>query len=378
MFDRRKKRILGTVSSSTDQIINETIEKQQKIKKTWANRRPKTLAVSNPKRRIFKPSVIFKDDSRRGFIKSYWFPLLCIAAVISVAIWTFFPTKITKTAPTVPEPVMKTIDPEQTSSLNVKNEKVKIDLGPLFDIVRIGADGSIVIAGRFSPNKSISVLINGKTRSTIMTNHDGEFVYAPKNKLKPGNYTVELVSGHTRSDKVFLYIDEKFDQSVSLLITKNGSRVLQAPKSISKGTLTVNKIDYVSNKRLIVQGKAIPKLRVSVSLNGKLIGMTRVSSYKNFGLGATVGELKAGKKYVLSIKLHDSMGKVISQVKHSFVMPKMVNTAFYAVKRGDCLWIIARNFFGKGIMFSVIATANDIKNPDLIYPNQKFKIPVKQ
>jgi nucleoid-associated protein YgaU len=50
---------------------------------------------------------------------------------------------------------------------------------------------------------------------------------------------------------------------------------------------------------------------------------------------------------------------------------------FYVVRRDDCLWVIARNFLGRGIQFSIIAAENNIKNPDLIYPNQKFKIPIK-
>ena len=50
---------------------------------------------------------------------------------------------------------------------------------------------------------------------------------------------------------------------------------------------------------------------------------------------------------------------------------------FYTVRRGDCLWIIARNFLRRGILFTMIADRNHIANPDLIFPNQLLQIPLK-
>jgi septal ring factor EnvC (AmiA/AmiB activator) len=51
----------------------------------------------------------------------------------------------------------------------------------------------------------------------------------------------------------------------------------------------------------------------------------------------------------------------------------------YTVKRGDHLWGIARKqeHYGNGFAWPVIYRANrdQIKNPDLIYPNQTFKVP---
>lgn len=49
----------------------------------------------------------------------------------------------------------------------------------------------------------------------------------------------------------------------------------------------------------------------------------------------------------------------------------------YTVKRGDCLWNIAKRFYGNGSKYKVIYNANrdKIKNPNLIYPNQVLWIP---
>ncbi len=44
--------------------------------------------------------------------------------------------------------------------------------------------------------------------------------------------------------------------------------------------------------------------------------------------------------------------------------------------RGDTLWGIARRFYGNGALYPRIARANPIiRNPNLIYPGQRFVIP---
>lgn len=49
----------------------------------------------------------------------------------------------------------------------------------------------------------------------------------------------------------------------------------------------------------------------------------------------------------------------------------------YTVKRGDCLWNIAKRFYGNGAKYTTIYNANrsKIKNPNLIYPGQVLWIP---
>nr|DAI99398.1 MAG TPA: tail assembly protein [Caudoviricetes sp.] len=49
----------------------------------------------------------------------------------------------------------------------------------------------------------------------------------------------------------------------------------------------------------------------------------------------------------------------------------------YSVKKGDNLWNIAKKYYGKGSLWTKIYKANKskIKNPNLIYPGQKFTIP---
>lgn len=57
--------------------------------------------------------------------------------------------------------------------------------------------------------------------------------------------------------------------------------------------------------------------------------------------------------------------------------PKSNSGKTYTVKSGDCLWNIAKKFYGNGSHYTKIYNANKdkIKNPNLIYVGQVLKIP---
>lgn len=57
--------------------------------------------------------------------------------------------------------------------------------------------------------------------------------------------------------------------------------------------------------------------------------------------------------------------------------PAPAQNKTYTVKKGDCLWNIAKKFYGNGSKYTVIYNANrdKIKNANLIYPGQVLTIP---
>lgn len=370
-----KKNNMGQTKRSTDDLINDAISQQN----DWLeNRREYT-------RGFLKSLNLFarkKTDSantvepttsqnKRNKLKSYWFPITCALIVIFIAIWVAFirtpQTSRVVVVPTIPEPIINPV------------KKLTV---PEFDIVRIEKNGNMIIAGYWLPHQNISILVNNKIVATERTDHRGEFVYTPSDAWKPGNYTIALLGTDPEvksSERVFVYVSEHgAANSVSLLMTKDGSTLLQAPAILKDGDLSVSKIDYLDTGRIVVTGDALPRLRVSMALDGKYMGFARASDHKHFGLGADIGELESGREYELAIRLHDGDGRTVATITHKFTMPEMTgdDDTYYTVRRGDCLWIIARNFMRRGVLFSVIAERNDISNPDLIFPKQKLQIPV--
>ncbi len=361
---------------STDDLIDSAIAQQNswmENRRAFARRFLHTLNIfARPAPKPGEQSEKKKVDIRGG-LRAYWFPIFCALAVIFVAVWVVFVhTPVAHRVvivPAVPEPVVRDMD---------------TTTAPEFDIVRIERGGKIVVAGRWLPHQNISILVDGKITATERTDSRGEFVYAPMRPLRPGNYTISLLGVNpdvASRDKVFVYVSElSHENSISLLMTPDGSTLLQAPTMLQHGDLVVSKIDYLDTGRIIVTGDALPRLRVSLTLDDKYIGFARVSDHRHFGLGADVGELTPGREYRLAVRLHDGDGRTVATINHDFKMPEMTgdDDTFYTVRRGDCLWIIARNFLRRGILFSVIAERNDIENPNLIYPKQLLQIPVEK
>ena len=366
------KQNTSNTKRSTDDLIDNAISKQNdwlENRRAYTRSFLKKFNAFTEEKQQTKDTK--KDNKKSKVLKNYWFPILCALIVVFIAIWVSF-IRINYTPKFV-------LVPEVPVQVTKPRNEIKV---PEFDIVRIEKDGGIVIAGRWLANNTISVMVNGRIIATQETNPYGEFVYAPQHKWNAGNYTIALVGGEPEvksSEKVFVYISENGpENSVSLLMTKDGSTLLQMPTVLNDNDLTVSKIDYLSTGRIVVTGDGMPRLRVSLSLNDEYIGFARVSDHKHFGLGADVGELKTGQEYSLTIRMHDGDGRTVSSVTQKFTMPEMTgdDDTYYTVRRGDCLWIIARNFMRRGILFSIIADRNNIKNPDLIFPQQRLQIPV--
>ena len=367
--------------TSTDDLIDSAIAQQKdwmENRRTFARKFLKTLNIfarPAPKKDDAVVATQVVENRRRSGLASYWFPILCAVIVVLIAVWVAFirptPTSTVVVVPDVPEPVVQTVEKTDTDTSV-----------PMFDIVRIEPGGTIVVAGRWIPEQSVSIVINGEIVATERTDINGEFVYSPTRAFDAGNYTISLIGVEKDAkseENVFIYISPRgYENSVSLLMDKDGSTLLQAPTLLTDGDLVVSKIDYLDTGRIVITGDALPRLRVSLSLDGKYLGFARVSDHKHFGLGADVGQLKTGQEYQLAVRLHDGDGRTIAQVNHTFTMPEMTgdDDTYYTVRRGDCLWIIARNFLRRGVLFSIIADRNNIENPDLIFPNQNLQIPV--
>ena len=373
-----KKNNMGQTKRSTDDMINDAISQQN----DWLeNRREYTRGFLKSLNLFARPSAKKtetqqnnteqKSQQQKNKLKSYWFPITCALIVIFIAIWVAFirtpqPSRVV-VVPTIPDPVIQPV------------KKLTV---PEFDLVRIDKAGNIIVAGRWLPHQNISIIVNGKVIATERTDFRGEFVYTTSTAWAPGNYTVALLGADPEvksSERVFLYISEHgVANSVSLLMTRDGSTLLQAPAILKDGDLSVSKIDYLNTGRIVVTGDALPRLRVSLALDGKYMGFARASDHKHFGLGADVGELEPGREYELAVRLHDGDGRTVATIMHKFTMPEMTgdDDTYYTVRRGDCLWIIARNFMRRGVLFSIIAERNNIANPDLIFPKQKLQIPV--
>jgi len=85
--------------------------------------------------------------------------------------------------------------------------------------------------------------------------------------------------------------------------------------------------------------------------------------------------------HILRVDEVDDNGKVLARVESPFSRAEPLNIAagdqVVVVQPGNSLWLIATRTYGSGFRYTVIYQANktQIKDPDLIYPGQIFKLP---
>lgn len=142
---------------------------------------------------------------------------------------------------------------------------------------------------------------------------------------------------------------------------------------------------YKQNKETFqfIVTRALPNGKILFDTNMKvsLESYTIKEDAKNQGMDviATI-KLKQYRDYetkICNIQFASSEPKIVIQSVRAVENPPKSANQTYTVVRGDCLWNIAKKFYGNGSKYTVIYNANKdkIKNPNLIYPGQVLTIP---
>lgn len=148
---------------------------------------------------------------------------------------------------------------------------------------------------------------------------------------------------------------------------------------------------YLNKLERLMAGKEPFRFLVSrVSPSGRLLYATNMKvSLENYTVteDATKGPdvtvsitlkqyISYSTKTVTVVKPKPEKKPVVQQKKkrETSSAPKVKT---YTVKSGDCLWNIAKKYYGNGAQYTKIYNANKgkIKNPNLIYPGQVLTLP---
>tara|TARA_B100001540_G_scaffold294076_1_gene293681 strand:- start:3121 stop:4200 length:1080 start_codon:yes stop_codon:yes gene_type:complete len=274
---------------------------------------------------------------------------------------------------------------------------------PSFDVVRVSRNGTGVIAGRAAPNSDVFVYAWEKLIGQAVADRNGEWVLLFEEPLPSGPTELSLrsqLSGHDvvlSKDIVVVavpardeerFVNDETEGVVALLTPRSGkgpSRLLQKPKFAEIGDLTgglaLETLEYDQDGNAIASGKALAGSTIRIYLDNDYLGET-VSNDKGYwslplGVAITKGEhvirldqLIDNDDVQLRIEQRFNRGEVIdpSQVEGHIV-----------VNPGNSLWQIARKLYGSGFHYTLIFGANReaIRDPDLIFPGQKFALPRK-
>lgn len=113
--------------------------------------------------------------------------------------------------------------------------------------------------------------------------------------------------------------------------------------------------------------------------------ITRQISNNGYSHSATLIKTDFGESLKTASKTSAKKNSTKKSTKKSSTTKKKVSSSSssksaqrtYTVKKGDCLWNIAKKFYGNGALYTKIYDANTkkIANPNLIYVGQVFVIP---
>lgn len=258
---------------------------------------------------------------------------------------------------------------------------------PSFDIVYVTREGHATIAGRATPGAKVAVLANGETLAETTAAADGSWVIATETPLSEG--TVELTLEMTAPDGVtirseqtiVIYVPEREgDRPLVVRTTPGGAtEVLQEPRDPAPGLgpLSLETIDYDEQGAVIFAGKAEIGRVVQLFANGQFVGQTTAGEDGRWRLTATMPP----GVYTLHVIQLDENGRPAYAIELPFERASLSDIELrdgkVVVQPGNSLWRIARRAYGRGIQYTVIyeANADQIRDPDLIYPGQIFDVP---
>ncbi len=183
--------------------------------------------------------------------------------------------------------------------------------------------------------------------------------------------------------------DETPSTPTVIVADDTGVRVVQnggAPSVMS--AIALDTITYDPDGEVILAGRAMGNGFVRVYIDNRPVTTSRIAAG---GWQTDLPEVDTGV-YTLRIDEVDADGAVVSRIETPFKReePEAVaavmaddtaadgfDVAVRTVQPGATLWAIAKEELGDGILYVAVYDANRdlIRDPDLIYPGQVFRIP---
>lgn len=286
-------------------------------------------------------------------------------------------------------------------STNVTEDAIIKTVLPSFDVVRISRNGTGVIAGRAEPNSDIYVYAREKEVGSAVADRNGEWVLLFDNPLPSGPTELSLKSRMPGKFEVFSsdvvivavpnreeerFLEDETNGVIAILSPRMGggpTRVLQKPRLVNftemaKG-LSLDSLDYDGVSKTIISGSAAKNARVRIYLDNVYLAEVTTS---DAGIWSHAFERKLDdQEHLIRIDQLLDGDDVEVRIEQPFSRGVPLDNAKakgeVIVRPGNSLWHIARRLYGAGFHYTLIFGANKnlIKDPDLIYPGQKFALP---
>ncbi|MDH3669237.1 MAG: LysM peptidoglycan-binding domain-containing protein [Paracoccaceae bacterium] len=156
--------------------------------------------------------------------------------------------------------------------------------------------------------------------------------------------------------------------------------LLQPAQAEPAANITLDRLTYSDAGALVAAGRGRPGSVVRVYANAEFLDQVVCNAAGEWQIAIETDV--ASSTQLLRFDSIDADGNVIGRLETPFEyspesVAQEVKQREIVVQRGDYLWKFAEQHYGEGWRYSVIFSANSnlIRDPDLIYPGQIFKVP---
>jgi len=299
---------------------------------------------------------------------------------------------------------------EKEKSANPQTAGIAAMQRPSFDVVRVDENCGLLVAGRAEPTAIVSIFANEIKLGEVESSSRGEWVFIADKPLDAGAQKINVKAINPNKQQVetprlvIMQVPdcskaiETRDPAIAVLTPKpeaaansalpdRVSKLLQVPEP--KGDLSgakdlsLGSIDYDDEGNVALSGTGQPEGSVDIYLNNRFVGSADIGEDGTWQ--ASPENDVAPGEYQLRVDQKNKDGNVISRVEIPFkreaaedvILAKGGLEIRAVVQPGNSLWRIARRMYGDGLQYTLIYQANEgqIRDPDLIYPGQIFKIP---
>ncbi|PWC29668.1 LysM peptidoglycan-binding domain-containing protein [Teichococcus aestuarii] len=278
--------------------------------------------------------------------------------------------------------------------------QVAAEITPRFDIARIGARGTAVVAGRAAPGAEVVLLRDGGHElGRARADARGEWVILPAEALPPGPHELSLAARtahgalHRGGEALLVLVPAPEaggaaapEGPLAVLLPPAGGaapRLLQAagpaarPAAPPAGrALALDVVDYDDDGGLRFAGSAPAGSHLRLYIDQGHAGDTRADTEGRWALRPSTQA--APGLHTLRLDQLGPQGQVAARLE----LPFQRDAAGPAegrivVQPGHNLWRIARATYGRGTRYTIIYRANQeqIRDPGRIYPGQVFTLP---
>ncbi len=266
-------------------------------------------------------------------------------------------------------------------------ESAEKDIRPTFDVVRVGRDGSGVLAGRAEPGALVTVLVDGLPSEQVRADPRGEFVVlltAPDQPplsirfdLEAENDQGEVVS--SVEPVIVTLPDDPARRPIVVQPTVDGVQLLgPVGPATEDGRVVIQSVTYGAEGDVTIAGSGAPGEVARVYLDNGLEAEARVSPDGDWRV--QLAREVPPAIYTLRVDQLTSEGIISSRAETPFERAPtdlVLREGTVVVQPGNNLWMIADHVYGSGARYTIIYDSNrdQIRDPDLIYPGQVLSLP---